>query len=587
MHGMNEKLENMLQLALVTEEAERIQTQNLNVGFDAFDKSWELIVKYHGSLDTLEKIGVTVEYLIAGYAILNVPEGLVEAIAGYEQIEYVEKPKRYYYQETQPSQSSCIQPLTIREPFLSGRGVFIAVPDSGVDYRREDFRDSEGNTRIKFLWDQTLEPDEALGRKPPDGFEIGVEFTEEDINKALKLSRQEGFGIVPSIDTSGHGTAVAGIAAASAQKSYRGVAYAAELIIIKLGKSSTDGFPRTTEIMRGVTYALRKAEQYNMPLVINLSFGNSYGAHDGSSLLERFLDNAAEIGRTVICAGSGNEADAAGHIAGDVRENTVAELAVADYETTLNIQLWKNYSDEYRISIISPGGMRAALPDNINDGKYVLNMENTRLLIYFGEPAPYSVAQEVYIDMIPLSGRYINTGIWTLIIEPVKIVTGKYYMYLMGGGVLNENTKFYNPTPDMTLTIPSTSSKILTVGAYDTIYDTYATFSGRGYTDAGRTLGVINAGLTKPDITAPGVGIKAPYIYGDYAAFDGTSFAAPIVSGSAALLMEWGIVMGNDRFLYGEKVKAYLRKGAEALRGEAVYPNDRVGYGKLCLDKSI
>jgi hypothetical protein len=52
-------------------------------------------------------------------------------------------------------------------------------------------------------------------------------------------------------------------------------------------------------------------------------------------------------------------------------------------------------------------------------------------------------------------------------------------------------------------------------------------------------------------------------------------------------MMEWGIVMGNDRFLYGEKVKAYLRRGAEALRGEQVYPNDRVGYGKLCLDKSI
>jgi subtilisin family serine protease len=584
---MNEKLENMLKLALATDEAERIQTQNLNVGFDTSEKSWELIVKYHGSLDALEKIGITVEYLIAGYAILNVPEGLVETIAGYEQIEYVEKPKRYYYQETQPSQSSCIQPLTIREPFLSGRGVFIAVPDSGVDYRKGDFRDNEGNTRIKFLWDQTLEPDEAAGRIAPDGFGIGVEFTEAEINAALSVSKQEGFKIVPSIDVSGHGTAVAGIAAASAQSAYRGVAYGAELIVIKLGKADTDGFPRTTEIMRGVTYALRKAQQYNMPLVINLSFGNSYGAHDGSSLLERFLDNAAEIGRTVICVGSGNEGAAAGHIAGDVKENEVVQLAVADYETTLNIQLWKNYSDEYRISIISPNGTREALPDNINDGKYVLNMERTSLLIYFGEPSPYSVSQEVYIDMIPASGRYINTGIWTFIIEPVRIVTGKYYMYLMGGGVLNENTKFYNPTPDMTLTIPSTSSKVLTVGAYDTIYDTYAAFSGRGYTDAGRTLGVINAGLTKPDITAPGVGIKAPYIYGEYAAFDGTSFATPIVSGSAALMMEWGIVMGNDRFLYGEKVKAYLRRGAEALRGEQVYPNDRVGYGKLCLDKSI
>jgi subtilisin family serine protease len=434
--------------------------------------------------------------------------------------------------------------------------------------------------------------------RAPEGFTQGVEFDAEMINKALKLNKEDAALLIPSFDTSGHGTAVAGIAAASISRGsqngenalnsvYGGVAYDAELIIIKLGRPDADGFPRTTEIMRAVTYALNKAIEFNRPLVINLSFGNTYGAHDGSSLLERFLDNAAEIGRTVICVGSGNEGDSAGHIAGDVRDKNVAELAVADYETTLNIQLWKNYGDKYSISIISPGGIRNPLPDNIENGKYVLNVENTKLLIYFGEPAPYSVAQEIYIDMIPQSGRYIDRGIWTIVIEAEKTVTGKYYLYLCGGAILNSGTRFYNPTPDMTLTIPSTASKVLTVGAYDTIYDTYASFSGRGYTDAGRTLGVINAGLTKPDISAPGVGVLAPYIYGGYEAFNGTSFAAPIASGSAALLMEWGIILGNDRFMYGEKVKAYLRKGASPIRGESIVPNDRTGYGALCLKDSL
>ena len=67
----------------------------------------------------------------------------------------------------------------------------------------------------------------------------------------------------------------------------------------------------------------------------------------------------------------------------------------------------------------------------------------------------------------------------------------------------------------------------------------------------------------------------------------GTSFAAPFVTGAAALLMEWGIVRGNDPYLYGDKVKAYLRKGAKKLPGEQNYPNPRVGYGALCVRESL
>jgi hypothetical protein len=63
--------------------------------------------------------------------------------------------------------------------------------------------------------------------------------------------------------------------------------------------------------------------------------------------------------------------------------------------------------------------------------------------------------------------------------------------------------------------------------------------------------------------------------------------ATPFVSGSAALLMQWGIVNGNDPFLYAEKVKAYLINGARHLRVESVYPNRTLGYGALCLENSL
>jgi len=591
---MNQKLENLLQLALQTSEEVREETEDLNVGFDSFSRTWELIVKYHGSLDVLGGLGVGIEYLIAGYAILTVPEQLVEQMVELEQIEYVEKPKRYFYQQISSTEGSCLEPVIFREPYLTGRGVLVAVLDSGVDYTLPEFRDNAGNTRIRFLWDQTLRP--TGERRPPEGFSVGVEFSAEEINEALAAdTRQQQFELLPSVDTSGHGTAVAGIAAGNSA-GYRGVAGEAQLLIVKLGAADAMGFPRTTEIMRAMTYVVNKAVELQMPLVVNLSFGNTYGAHDGSSLLERFLDNVSEIGRTVVCVGSGNEGAGSGHLAGNMERvgtgaasylPAVAELAVAQYERSLNVQLWKNYSDVYRIFLRSPGGQETELPFQAEGGKYILRLEQTEILVYLGEPLPYSTAQEIYLDMIPAGTTYINSGVWTIRLTPVEVVTGNYYFYLPSSVARSEGTGFYRSTPEVTLTIPSTASRVITVGAYDIVYDAYAEFSGRGYADVQRTIGVAASGLAKPDLVTPGVNILAPDIYGGYNPVTGTSFATPIVSGSAALLMEWGIVRGNDPFLYGEKVKAYLRRGARPLRGETELPNARVGWGKLCVENSL
>ena len=588
---MNQKLENLLQLALQTPEETRARTGDLNVGFDEETRTWELIIKYHGNLEGLEEAGILFEPLIAGYGILTVPEPLVEAVAELEQIEYVEKPKRYFYQITNPVSDSCIVQVSGRDLSLTGKGVLLAVLDSGIDITLPEFRKTDGSTRIRYLLDQTM------GNR---------EFSGEELDEFLMSGERNS---LPGMDTSGHGTAVAGIAAASPvrreEENYQGVATEAELLIVKLGIPEARSFPRTTEIMRGVTWAIRKSLELGMPLVINLSFGNSYGAHDGASLIERFLDNAAEIGRTVICVGSGNEGANGGHLAGSLeRAGSVAglpsgrqpasfyrpaqiELAVAEYEQTLNVQLWKNYSDSYRIFLRAPGGEEVQVPDRVNGGKYVLELEETEILVYQGEPTPYTVAQEIYFDMLPSGRRYITSGIWTFRIEPVEVVTGNYYFYLPAAAVRNAGTGFYQSTPDVTLTIPSTASKVLTVGAYDSVYQAYADFSGRGYANPDRTIGVVTAGFAKPDIVAPGVDVLAPNLYGGYTPVTGTSFATPIVAGAAALLMEWGIVKGNDTFLYGEKVKAYLRKGAQPIRGESVYPNQRVGWGRLCVAESL
>lgn len=605
MNVANQKFENMLNLALETPEEVREKTLNLNVGFEEQGRTWELIVKYNGSLAALQEQGILVEELLAGYAILTVPEVLVDEVAQYPQIEYVEKPKRLFFAVDRGKEASCILPVTLREPFLNGEGVLVGIIDSGIDYTNQNFRHTDGTSRIRYLWDQTLSGGSVEGMNAPEGFAVGTEFSKEQIDRALREGGTNPARLLPSIDVSGHGTAVAGIAAGQSA-SYEGVATASELIVVKLGSPRADSFPRTTELMRALTYTVNKAQQLNTPIAINLSFGNTYGSHDGTSLVERFLDNVAEVGRTVICVGSGNEGASAGHVQGNLLGSEVlqenlssnvqfisggniptafVELAVASYETTLNVQLWKNYADTYRVRLRSPGGEEQVLPVEGN-GKLTVRMEQTDILIYLGNPTPYAVTQEIYFEFIPTK-NYITPGVWTFYIEGLRIVTGQYYFYLPGAAVRNLSTRFFTPSPQITLTIPSTAQKIITVGAYDTTYDAYADFSGRGYVYPERTLGLVAAGIIKPDIAAPGVDIVAPDTFGGYGQFTGTSFAAPFVTGAAALLMQWGIVMGNDPFLYGEKVKAYLRNGARPLRGEEEYPNERVGFGALCLEDSI
>lgn len=589
----NQKLENLLNLALDTPNDLREKSLTLNVGYEEETKTWELIVKYNGSLQTIRELGVEAEDLIAGYAILTVPENLVQTVARQTIIEYVEKPKLLFFALVNNRNATCVLPVTIREPYLSGRGTIVAIIDSGIDYTNADFRNPDGSSRILYLWDQTLIPDAAAGRVPPEGFRIGVEFTKEQLDEALREPSAEAtYRLVPSRDVSGHGTAVAGIAVGNGRNSngvYKGMAPESDLIIVKLGIPGTQSFPRTTELMRALTYVVRKAADTYTPLSVNLSFGNTYGPHDGSSLLERFIDNVSEIGRNVICVGAGNEGGTSGHVQGRVAEgtNSTIELAVAQYEVSLNVQLWKSYVDDYRILLVTPGGERIVIPTLQADaGKFEFMAEQTRLLIYYGKPTPYSDAQELYIDFIPV-GLYINPGIWTFILEPVKIVTGQYYFYLPSGSVRNRATEFFLPTPELTLTIPSTSAKVITVGAYDTEYDAYAQFSGRGYAYRERTRGTVASIGAKPDLVAPGVNITTNDTLGGYVSVTGTSFAAPFVTGAAALMMEWGIVKGNDPFLYGEKVKAYLRKGASPIRGESEYPNERVGYGALCVSESL
>ena len=560
----NQKLENSLNLALSATEEEREKSLELDVGFNPIEREWELIVKYTGDLTEIRNLGIQVVELMNGYGIVRVKESLIDTLAAFPQIEYIEKPKHLFFALMEEKLASCITPVQRPPLELTGKGVLAAVIDSGIDYQNEVFRKEDGLTRIKYLWDQTVEGN------PPKGYQSGAEYSEVEINEALVSGNA-----LPTRDNSGHGTAVAGVFVGNSEQ-YQGVAYESDLLVVKLGIPREDGFPRTTELMQGIDYVVKKAIELKQPVVINLSFGNTYGAHDGTSLLERYVEQAANVWKSVICIGTGNEGNSAGHISGRVPtdEEVIVELAVQENETGLNVQIWKAYFDLMDISLESPSGVRIGSIQEVL-GSQRFQIGNTEILLYYGEPKPFSIDQEIFIEFLP-KNEFISGGIWKIILSPREIVRGDFAMWLPSKNVLNEGTGFLFSTPDGTITIPATSFQTIGVGAYNSRTMTYADFSGRG---AGSRM--------KPDLVAPGVDIRVPVPGGGFSEVSGTSFATPFVSGSAALLMEWGIVRGNDPYLYGEKVKAYLQRGARPILGFEEYPNQFVGYGALCLEESL
>ena len=562
----DQKMENLLNLAVDATPEEREKSLDLETGYDPQEKTWEVIVRYSGSLEEVFALGIRGEELLGGYGILWVPQSLLPAVSNFPQIEYMEKPKRLFFAVNQAKAASCFAGVQEGGLGLSGAGVLVGILDSGIDYFHRDFRNEDGSTRILFLWDQVLE-------------QI---YDEAQINEALNApARGEGQVTVPSVDVSGHGTAVAGIAAGNGRDSgglYRGAAYGSSLIVVKLGTAQAEGFPRTTQLMRALDFVLKKAVELGRPIAVNISIGNTYGSHDGTSLLETFMDEAAGFGRNVIVVGSGNEGGSAGHASGVLSEGRQAEIlvSVAPYETSLSVQLWKAYADQFRVTLVAPSGEQLGpFSETLGPQRYRYRSAQgeTRILVYYGKPSPYSRFQEIYLDFIP-EQTYIGSGIWRILLEPVKILSGQYDLWLPSHNLLNPSTRFLGASPDTTLTIPSTAGKAITVGAYDPSYQSYAQFSGRGYTRLNQV---------KPDLAAPGTNITAPAAGGGYERVTGTSFAAPFVTGAAALIMEWGIVKGNDPFLYGEKVKAYLQRGARQLPGFETWPNPQLGDNVIIL----
>ncbi len=574
------KISPELMIAIDLSVTDREKSLDLNVGYSEEFEEWELILRYIGDLRKIkEDLGVEITELLGGFAIVRIRQYLIGRLSDYPQILYIEKPKNLILDEMEGITASCVNPLRRPDLNLRGEGTLVACLDSGVYYQHEDFRKEDGSTRIAVLWDQTVPGN------PPSGFLEGSVYTKEDIDRALEQPDNQKV-IVPQFDATGHGTAVLGIMAGNGRASdgeIVGMAPNADIIVVKLGTPLETGFPRTTQLMMAIDFSVRYAIFAGKPLAINISFGNNYGAHNGDSMLERYIDAISGLYRVSIVAGTGNDGITARHLSGQLsdRQDEEVEIYVSDYVNSFNLQIWKRDADEIEVLLESPTGQRIG-PFSPYAQVQNYRLKDESVAVYYSEPTPYESEQEIYISWIPKQD-YVTSGIWKIRMRAQTVRSGDFAMWLPVAGSTSGEVSFLNPSIFNTLVIPSTAQYVIAVSAYDSRNDTFANFSGRGPIDT-RNERRENA---KPDLAAPGVAINTCTTGGGYRVVSGTSFAAPFVAGAAALLMQYGIVEGRDPYLYGEKVRTSLIRGARKLPFQQMEPSPLVGYGALCVEDSL
>lgn len=511
---------------------------------------------------------------------------------------YYSVPKLYGLMDTTSFDASGIT-ATLNQPLINvrGQGVLIGFLDTGIDYLREDFKASGGRTRIAAVWDQTIQSvnyeedtGEAAGTEQYDREQVqgmvqyGTVYTREDINAALAAERegQNPYDIVPSRDENGHGTFLAGVAAASETADYIGAAPEAEILMVKLKPAKTylrdfyllpeqvEAYSET-DMMMGVRFLQQYAIREKKPLVICVGLGTASGSRTGALPFADLLNTLARQVNTVVVTCTGNEANNRTHTSGlavSDTEPSEIEITVGADERGFVMEIWAESLDILSVAITSPSGERISrIPARIDTGGvYNFLLERSQVAVDYRVVESASGYEVIFM-------RFINPaqGIWKIHVYSLTNIVGRYNAWLPLKQFLSGDTYFLNSNPSTTLTEPGAAERVISVGAYNHITDASYVASGRGYTATG---------LIKPDFVAPGVDVYGVRAGGGYTTRTGTSVAAAHAAGAAALLLTWGVTDGNLPYMGTNEVKSVLIRGAKR-ENNTMYPNNIYGYGKM------
>ena len=473
---------------------------------------------------------------------------------------YIAIPKLFGLMDTSAVEATgALRLQRVRGTSLTGNGVIVGFIDTGIDYTNDIFKNVTGRTRILSIWDQS----DQSGTHP-QGIEFGSEYTREDIDRALQSENP--YSIVPTKDTQGHGTFMAGVACGSedVENNFIGAANESQIAVVKLKKAkkylrdfylieeNVQDVYQENDIMQAVTYLRNLSRRESKPLVLVLGLGTGSGQRSGGSALSQQLNDLGEMIGCCVVTCAGNEGNARLHYKGSVlnKEYEDVELRVGEGTNGFTMELWGNSPDIISVAFISPSGeMISRIPARVGQSDTVeFLLEKSKIDISYSLVEAGGGVELIFM-------RFIDPtpGVWIIRVYGNNILEGDYNIWLPIKQFIDKETYFLKPNPDITLTVPSTTQATITVAAYDNMTNALFTDSSRGFT---RTNEI------KPDITAPGVNVYGPGINNNYVRKSGTSVAAALVAGNCAQLMQWGIVEKNETQMKTNYIKNFLIRGA-------------------------
>lgn len=498
-------------------------------------------------------------------------------------IPYRSVPKLYTVMSTVSLEDSGILQVQTQPSLqLTGNGVVIGIADTGIDYTHPAFRKADGTTRIIRIWDQT-----ERGGTSPKLFPYGTEYTEEEINEALKLENP--FDKIPVNDPEGHGTFVAGTAAGSSDEfqGFIGAAPDAEIIVVKLKPakqylrdffyiSGSAPVFQENDILSGIRYLTETADRLKKPLVICMALGSNQGSRTASLPLPLTLERLGQIQGITPVIAAGNEAGRFHHCSGSVSSQdspSNVEILVPKGSSGFTMELWGQVPQLFSVGFRSPAGETIPrIPVTLSaESRIPFILEQT--VIYL----KYDIVTESGQQLIIIRFENPTEGIWNLQIFGSQEIRREYNVWLPVTGLSDPDITFLTPDPYKTITNPSSPESVITTGAYQASTQSLYVHSGRGYT-AENSI--------KPDFVSPGVDVTGPGPSGTYLEKSGTSAAAALASGAAALLIQWGLQQTPPVYFTTRQLKIYLIRGARR-DADLTYPNREWGYGILDLYNSF
>lgn len=512
------------------------------------------------------------------YSVINLHANLLNKCS-IGNISYLSFPKCYTLQSAKALEETGVSRIQRNPNFnLYGEGTLIGIIDTGVDYENPAFRYKDGKTRIVSIWDQTINDNTS----PPLGFPYGAEYNSDLINTALDSDTP--LKRVPSTDTNGHGTAIAGIIGGTEDitNNFSGVVPNAEFVIVKLKQakeitrymfniSNDTECYQETDIMFGIKYVTAVAIQLRRPIAICIALGTNQGSHSGQEPLSSYLSYVSPLSGIGITIAAGNEGNTRRHYYG---VNTMGgpyeefELNVSEKDKMFPMEIWQRSPQRLAIDVISPTGehLPTVYPDITSCYQHNFIFEPTN--IWINNVITESTTGE---QLIMVRFENAMSGIWKFRLYNLENSDSTFNVWLPSGPIISKDTYLLNSSPNTTITSPGDALLPITLGAYDPEKGSIYISSGRGYT---------STGAIKPDLASPGFNIKGPTLTGTFTAYTGTGVAAGFAAGIVAMILQWGIVNNNLNDINSVEIKELLIRGATR-DPDLTYPNNVWGYGEI------